>query len=78
MWHPMCFNKKVALLGTFCVGPTTDEDDKDPNHALPRLTFEVLFTVTFTYMHARYKATRVQRAGLKCDAINVSHLTHSH
>jgi len=53
MWHPMCFNKKVALLGTFCVGPTTDEDDKDPNHALPRLTFEVLFTGTFTHMHAR-------------------------
>jgi len=41
MWHPMCFNKKIALLGTFCVAPTTDADDKDPNHLLPRLTFEV-------------------------------------
>jgi len=41
MWHPMCYNKKIALLGTYCVGPTTDEDDKDPNHDLPRLTFEV-------------------------------------
>jgi hypothetical protein len=41
LWHPMCFNKKIALLGTFCVAPTTPEDDKDPNHLLPRLTFEV-------------------------------------
>ena len=41
MWHPMCFQKKIALLGTFCVAPTTDEDDKDPQHLLPRLTFEV-------------------------------------
>jgi hypothetical protein len=37
----MCFNKKIALLGTFCVAPTTPDDDKDPNHLLPRLTFEV-------------------------------------
>ena len=41
MWHPLCFNKKIALLGTFCVPPTTDEDDKDPNHLLPRVTFQV-------------------------------------
>ena len=41
LWHPMCFQKKVALLGTFCVAPTTEEADKDPNHLLPRLTFEV-------------------------------------
>ena len=41
MWHPLCFQKKITLLGTFCVPATTDEDDKDPQHLLPRLTFEV-------------------------------------
>ena len=41
LWRPQCFNKKIALLGTFCVAATTDDDDKDPNHKLPRITFEV-------------------------------------
>ena len=49
LWRPQCFNKKIALLGTFCVAATTDDDDKDPNHTLPRITFEVRTYSNFTF-----------------------------
>mmetsp|Transcript_17802 Transcript_17802/g.44975 ORF Transcript_17802/g.44975 Transcript_17802/m.44975 type:complete len:555 (+) Transcript_17802:37-1701(+) len=39
--HPSCYGKAASLLGSFCVAPTTKEEDADPEHKLPRITFSV-------------------------------------
>mmetsp|Transcript_23270 Transcript_23270/g.45169 ORF Transcript_23270/g.45169 Transcript_23270/m.45169 type:complete len:559 (+) Transcript_23270:48-1724(+) len=39
--NPTCYGKEASLLGSFCVAPTTEEEDKDPEHKLPRITFSV-------------------------------------
>jgi len=39
--RPVCFGKQATLLGSFCVAPTTAEEDADPEHKLPRITFSV-------------------------------------
>eukprot|EP00960_Hanusia_phi_P008888 255210-Hanusia_phi.AAC.1 len=39
--NPICFGKESVLVGMFCVGATTDEQEKDPDHLLPRLSLQI-------------------------------------
>jgi len=40
-WSPSCLGKLSSLIGSFCVPPTTEEMDADPDKLLPRLTFSL-------------------------------------
>ena len=39
--NPFCLGKESVLVGMFCIGATTEEENKDPDHKLPRLTVKI-------------------------------------